>query len=178
MNFPTAPIDIAFYIVSFVILTMAIVTVSVRNILKSALFLIFSFLGTAILYLLLHAEFVAIAQVMVYVGGVVIFIIFTVLLTTHLGESFFTTRLPRVFIGSTLSIAFVYIMSHFLFKAPELATQAPGAPEGYSSLQNIGLRLLSTASDGFLIPFEIISVLLLMALISSIAIARKGKGGK
>ena len=73
LAFPTGGMDLAFYVVALFILVTAVCTVAVKNILQSAVFLIFSFVGTAILYLLLHAEFTALAQVMVYVGGVVIF---------------------------------------------------------------------------------------------------------
>ena len=113
--FPLGGMDLAFYAVAFIILVTAVCTVAVKNILQSAVFLIFSFVATAILYLLLHAEFTALAQVMVYVGGVVIFVVFTILLTSRLGE------------------------------------------------------------DGFVIPFEVVSILLLMTLICAITIARKGK---
>ena len=75
--FPMGGMDFAFYAVAIVMLVTAVFTVAVKNILQSAVFLIFSFVATAILYLLLHAEFIALAQVMVYVGGVVIFVVFT-----------------------------------------------------------------------------------------------------
>ena len=68
-TFPLGGMDIAFYAVAIVMLVTAVFTVAVKNILQSAVFLIFSFVTTAILYLLLHAEFIALAQVMAYVGG-------------------------------------------------------------------------------------------------------------
>ena len=70
LSFPHGGMDIAFYAVAIVMLVTAVFTVAVKNILQSAVFLIFSFVTTAILYLLLHAEFIALAQVMVYIGGV------------------------------------------------------------------------------------------------------------
>ena len=82
LSFPMGGMDIAFYVVAFVILMTAVCCVAVKNILQSAVFLIFSFVTTAILYMLMHAEFIALAQVMVYVGGVVIFVVFTILLTS------------------------------------------------------------------------------------------------
>ena len=92
LSFPMGGMDIAFYVVAFVILMTAVCCVAVKNILQSAVFLIFSFVTTAILYMLMHAEFIALAQVMVYVGGVVIFVVFTILLTSHLGEEAFCLR--------------------------------------------------------------------------------------
>ena len=175
LMFPTSGIDIAFYAVAIVMLVTAVFTVAVKNILQSAVFLIFSFVTTAILYLLLHAEFIALAQVMVYVGGVVIFVVFTILLTSHLGEDAFTTKIPRIFAAFALSIAFVFIMIKCVLPVESLSSGAVSAPEGYSGLEQFALRLLGYGPDGFIIPFEVVSVLLLMTLICAITIARKTK---
>ena len=162
--FPTGGMDLAFYVVAFIILVTAVCTVAVKNILQSAVFLIFSFVATAILYLLLHAEFTALAQVMVYVGGVVIFVVFTILLTSRLGEDAFAVKIPRIFAAFALSIIFVLVMVKCLLPL-----------EGYASLKAFAFRLLGYGEDGFVIPFEVVSILLLMTLICAITIARKGK---
>ena len=175
LAFPMGGMDIAFYVVAAVILLTAICTVAVKNILQSAVFLIFSFVTTAILYLLLHAEFIALAQVMVYVGGVVIFVVFTILLTSHLGEDAFSTKIPRGFAAFALSIAFVFIMVKCILPTPELASGTVNAPENYSGLEPIAMRLLGYGTDGFIIPFEVVSILLLMTLICAITVARKSK---
>lgn len=173
--FPTGGMDLAFYVVAFIILVTAVCTVAVKNILQSAVFLIFSFVATAILYLLLHAEFTALAQVMVYVGGVVIFVVFTILLTSRLGEDAFAVKIPRVFAAFALSIIFVLVMVKCLLPIEGLSSGAVAAPEGYASLKAFAFRLLGYGEDGFVIPFEVVSILLLMTLICAITIARKGK---
>lgn len=175
LAFPMGGMDIAFYVVAAVMLFTAVCTVAVKNILQSAVFLIFSFVATAILYLLLHAEFIALAQVMVYVGGVVIFVVFTILLTSHLGEDAFATKIPRVFAAFALSIAFVLVMVKCILPTPELASGAVSSPENYSGLEPIAMRLLDYGPDGFIIPFEVVSILLLMTLICAITVARKSK---
>lgn len=175
LAFPMGGMDIAFYVVAFFMLATAVCTVAVKNILQSAVFLIFSFVGTAILYLLLHAEFTALAQVMVYVGGVVIFVVFTILLTSRLGEDAFAVKIPRVFAAFALSIIFVLVMVKCLLPIEALSTNAVAAPEGYASLKAFALRLLGYGTDGFVIPFEVVSILLLMTLVCAITIARKGK---
>ena len=172
LAFPTGGMDLAFYVVALFMLVTAVCTVAVKNILQSAVFLIFSFVGTAILYLLLHAEFTALAQVMVYVGGVVIFVVFTILLTSRLGEA---VKIPRVFAAFALSIIFTLVMVKCLLPIEALSTSAVAAPEGYASLKAFALRLLGYGPDGFVIPFEVVSILLLMTLICAITIARKGK---
>ena len=173
--FPMGGMDLAFYAVAFIILVTAVCTVAVKNILQSAVFLIFSFVATAILYLLLHAEFTALAQVMVYVGGVVIFVVFTILLTSRLGEDAFSVKIPRIFAAFALSIIFVLVMVKCLLPIEGLSNGVVAAPEGYASLKAFALRLLGYGDDGFVIPFEVVSILLLMTLICAITIARKGK---
>ncbi|SHI29122.1 NADH dehydrogenase subunit J [Fibrobacter sp. UWP2] len=175
LNFPLGGMDIAFYAVSIAMIIMAVMTVAVKNILQSAIFLIFSFVGTAILYLLLHAEFVALAQIMVYIGGVVIFVVFTILLTSHLGEDAFSTKIPRFFAAFTISISFVFVMIKCILPIPDLASGTSNAPEGFAGLEPFAMRLLGYGPDGFIIPFEIVSILLLMTLICAITIARKTK---
>ncbi|MBO7413753.1 MAG: NADH-quinone oxidoreductase subunit J [Fibrobacter sp.] len=178
LSFPLGGTDIAFYVVAFIILVTAVMTVAVKNILQSAVFLIFSFVTTAILYLLLHAEFIALAQVMVYVGGVVIFVVFTILLTSHLGEDAFTTKVPRIFTAFVISIAFVFVMIKCILPLPELSSGTVAAPDNYASLEQFALRLLGYGADGFVIPFEIVSILLLMTLICAITVARRSKEEK
>ena len=175
LAFPMGGMDIAFYVVAAVMLFTAVCTVAVKNILQSAVFLIFSFVATAILYLLLHAEFIALAQVMVYVGGVVIFVVFTILLTSHLGEDAFSTKMPRIFAAFALSLAFVFVMIKCILPVKMLSSGVVTAPEGYSGLEQFALRLLGYGPDGFIIPFEVVSVLLLMTLICAITVARKSK---
>lgn len=176
--FPLELTDIFFYIVAAMILVTAIFTISVKNVLQSAIFLIFSFVATAILYLMLHAEFIAIAQVMVYAGGVVIFVVFTILLTSHLGESTLAIKIPRTFVAGLLSVTFVFVMWRFLLQDASLSTSLPAASPDYASLESIALRLLSIQPGGFVISFELISVLLLVTLICSITVARKSKDKK
>ncbi|WP_407442659.1 NADH-quinone oxidoreductase subunit J [Fibrobacter sp.] len=171
--FPLGGMDIAFYAVAIVMLVTAVFTVAVKNILQSAVFLIFSFVATAILYMLLHAEFIALAQVMVYVGGVVIFVVFTILLTSHLGEDAFSTKIPRVFAAFALSASFVLVMVKCVLPTPKLSSGVVNSAADYSSLEQFALRLLGYDHSGFIIPFEVVSILLLMTLICAITIARK-----
>jgi len=175
LAFPMGGIDIAFYAVALVMIVTAVFTVAVKNILQSAVFLIFSFVATAILYMLLHAEFIALAQVMVYVGGVVIFVVFTILLTSRLGEDAFSTKIPRLFTAFALSITFVLVMVKCILPTPELSSGVVNSPAEYSSLENFAMRLLGYDQGGFIIPFEVVSILLLMTLICAITIARKTK---
>ncbi len=176
--FPLETVDIFFYIVSTIIIVIAILTVTAKNVLQSAIFLIFSFIGTAVFYLMLHAEFNAIAQVMIYAGGVVIFVVFTILLTSRLGETSLPIKIPRSFIAAVISLSLVFVMWRFLLPDASLIRTLPGANSDFASLESIAIRLLGIDANGFVIAFELISVLLLVTLICSITIARKSKENK
>ncbi len=164
--------DIVFYIVAAFMIIAAICTVVSKNVLRSAVYLIATFIGTAIFYILLQAEFMAIAQIMVYAGGVVIFIIFAILLTAHLGEDSLKTPVPKKFIALILALALIGVVTRLLIKAPDVLHAVPQNTITASSLTEYATRLLSPAANGLLIPFELISILLLTALIVSVTIAK------
>ncbi|MDR2731603.1 MAG: NADH-quinone oxidoreductase subunit J [Fibromonadaceae bacterium] len=167
--------DIFFYITAIVMVAGAFLTVLAKNILHSAVALIGVFFGTAVLYFLLSAEFIAVAQVMVYIGGVVVFIVFAILLTSRLGEKVLETRTLRkvvaAFFGITIAVLAVFILREahggLVIEENEFATLAA-----------IGKRLLSPESNGFLLPFEAISLLLLISLIGAVSIARTPQDDK
>jgi NADH-quinone oxidoreductase subunit J len=118
------------------------------------------------------AEFVAVAQVMVYIGGVVVFIVFAILLTSHLGEKTLETSRLRKILAVFFSIIVTVLAVTFL---KEIGEVAQTATEDFASLAAIGKRLLSPSDSGFLLPFEAISLLLLISLIGAVTIARTFK---
>jgi len=164
--------DIFFYITAVVMVAGALLTVLVRNILHSAVALIGTFFCSAILYFLLSAEFMAVAQVMVYIGGVVVFVVFAILLTSRLGETAPKIRISRKFAALFFSIT-VAVLAVKLLKEINGITQT--AADGFASLSAIGKRLISTDETGFLLPFEAISLLLLISLIGAVTIAHTNK---
>jgi NADH-quinone oxidoreductase subunit J len=118
---------------------------------------------------LLSAEFLAVAQVMVYIGGIVVFIVFTILLTCSLGERSLEIGTLRKVIAVVFSVA-VAVLAVLLLKNAHGIAQMPN--EHFASLAEIGKRLLAADSNGFLLPFEAISLLLLISLIGAVTIAR------
>jgi len=166
--------DIGFYIVALTMLVCGIWAVTARNMLHAALALIGAFFGTAILYLMLAAEFIAVAQVLVYIGGVVIFVIFTILLTTRLGDKADIAPGMRKLLAFSLSAVLLGTFLHALNRAGVLVgVKDASAEPGFASIQAFGLRFLDPGTHGFLVPFEIISLLLLISVIGAIIIARK-----
>jgi NADH-quinone oxidoreductase subunit J len=161
--------DILFYATAVIMVAAALLTVLARNILHSAVALICAFFGTAVLYFLLSAEFMAVAQVMVYIGGVVVFVVFTILLTSRLGEHVQGVSFARKIFAVVFSIL-VVILSVALLK--EFGTASQNMAEDFATLYAIGKRLLSPSENGFLLPFEAISLLLLISLIGAVTVAR------
>ncbi len=163
--------DSLFYLLAAGIVLFSILVVSLPNLLHAALALIASFASTAGLYILLKAEFVAMAQVMVYIGGVVIFIVFAILLTTQLGERFLSSG--KITKGLSLALSALVFFGIFYFATcPPLPAGTP-ADANAGSLTQVGIRLMSIGKDGFIVPFEIISVLLIAAVVGAIVTARK-----
>lgn len=163
--------DTVFYLLSAVMLIGAIGVVTLRNILHAAMSLVGTFFTTAILYLGMKAEFVAITQVLVYIGGIVVFVIFSILLTTRLGESHLPASARRKVFAGILALALLGFLGYLLMGAG--FGDAVAGTERIASLDDIGVRLLKPQPGGFLVPFEIISVLLLAAMIGAIVVARR-----
>lgn len=158
---------IVFWILAVVIVTSGMLVVSLRNIFHCALSLILCLSAVAGIYILLDAEFLAAAQVLIYVGAVAILIVFTVMLTTDLGsrKTFQTNQ--------NGTIAFV-VCTIFAIGAPWLIMKTgvwpnPKVGEFPDNVGAIGKYLMTD----FMLPFEVVSVLLLAALIGAIVLARK-----
>jgi len=137
-----------------------------RNILHTSLALLFSLMGVAGLYVFLSADFVAVAQVLIYIGGVLVLILFAVMLTNRIGEvNISNTSLGWV--GGALLAAVTTIL--VLAVALEVPWRVrPGRPLAVTTA-TMGNALLQR----WLLPFELVSLILLATLIGAIVIARK-----
>ncbi|MFH0775707.1 MAG: NADH-quinone oxidoreductase subunit J [bacterium] len=155
--------EIAFYILSGMAVTSAILVVSLKNLVRAILALASLFLSIAGLYILLSAEFLGLVQILVYIGGVILLFLFLIMLTENLFEKTQVNFLQRI-TGALLILSLFAIFFSIFRKQPFQAI-----PNVNYSIQEIG-RLLMT---DYLIPFEVVSLLLLVALIGAIVIARK-----
>jgi NADH-quinone oxidoreductase subunit J len=166
--------DILFYILATVLVTLSCCAVSLPNILHSALALIGSFIITAALYIMLQIELLALAQIMLYIGGIVVFMLLIILLTTGLGVD---NKLSKVNIGKWLGNGLITgaLFTGLLYFFTENSSNLPDVAASKTALitiDQIGIRLLST-TNGFIVPFEVVSLLLLTALVGAVVIARK-----
>ena len=164
---------IIFYIIAAMILSTGIVAVTSRKIFRAAIALLFSLVGIAGLYFWMNVNFIAAVQIIVYVGGIVVLIIFSIFLTQKSGEEMpraITTRKIFSILAALLGFAFTFrLISLNGFKPIE------GVNTFDVDVAQIGTQMLSTTEYGFVLPFEAISMLLLAAMIGCIVIAIKSK---
>lgn len=171
-------IMIIFVLLSIFILGAAVAVVTVKNIIHSALWLIGSFFGVAALYLLMEAEFVAVVQVLVYVGAISILILFAIMLTRHVTGEGVRQLYQRWWIALIVAVALFGVLIVPTVVNYEWSTVAPAAagqqPPPLSSSVEIGTAFMRE----YLLPFEIASVLLLVALVGAIVIAFEERSGR
>ena len=161
---------IIFYLLAAMTVGCGVIAVSTRQIFRAAISLLFSLVGVAGIYFWMDYQFIAAVQIIVYVGGIVVLIIFSIFLTQQSGDKLPIQKLGRklfallaVFCGFALTI--VQIFQHSFTKT----TAAPVAV----TVRNIGEELIALDKNGYALPFEVVSMLLLAALIGCIVIAMR-----
>lgn len=144
-----------------------------RNAVYAALYLIVNFVCVAIFYLLLGGAFIAVSQVAVYAGAIMVLFLFVIMLlgAEKLGESesLAWQRPLAIILGLGLIVETLYV----LFFQTEQITAASTLPEGFGSPASIGTVLFQE----YLLPFEVTSILLLVAMIGAIVLTRRVKKG-
>jgi len=160
---------IIFYFFAAITLGSACIVVFSRNIVRAAFALLFAFFGVAGIYIFLLADFIAITQLLIYVGGIMVLILFGVMLTSHQSNVDAKTgtiqTLPAILIAACVGGGLVWI---FWITDWKVNSQLP-VIETTAAL--IGELLLTK----YLLPFEVASVVLLVALIGAAMIARRDK---
>jgi NADH-quinone oxidoreductase subunit J len=161
-----------FFIFSAIIVVFSILTVTSRRILRAATFLLFVLVSTAGLYFMLRFNFLAAIQLTLYAGGIVVLIIFSILLTSHVGAKLEMPALTKKIFAliATAAGATLCIFTILQYRFPETAIIS-----GRTNIDDIGKALTNTGKFGYALPFEVISILLLAAMIGSIVIAKKRK---
>ncbi len=163
--------DITFYAFALVTIVSAIGVVFSRSIVYAAFSLLFAFFGVAALYVLLAADFIAITQILLYVGGILVLIIFGIMLTSRANSVEMKKGLlsiaPSVVLAGVIAGTLIGVLT--TTKWPSAGT-APAE----ETAKPIGALLMTK----FVLPFELASVLLLVALVGAVIIARREKGRK
>ena len=161
--------QIIFYILSAFILGTAVLSVTTNKIFRSAIWLLFSLIGIAGLYFWLQVEFIAAVQIVVYVGGIVVLIIFSIFLTQQAGREMSKPPLLRT-IASVLAVLFGFALSYYLIYKNDFKA---GDKRFDWSVNKIGTQMLGTGENGYALPFEVVTILLLAAMVGCIVIAIK-----
>ena len=164
MNLFNSLASASFYAVLAGVLATAVLTVTARNLFHAAIFLAFTLIGTAVIYFFIRAEFLAGIQILLYVGAIMTLVIFAIMLTSRIGDpSVPQSNRQGIPVLMALAAAGVFLIS-LIIKMPwntVLAAQKIDAAE-------LGKALMRE----FVFPFEIISIVLLAAMIGAIVIAR------
>ncbi len=169
--------DYLFYALATALVAFSLLAVSLPNLLHGAISLIGAFFATAALYIVLQLEFVALAQIMLYIGGIIIFMLIIILLTTGLGvENRHQVPVSRRLAGAGVSAVLLFGLLSAIGGKPSAVLVEDVQRAAPVSMDDIGLRLLSTSKEGFIVPFELISILLLVALVGAVVIARRDNG--
>lgn len=163
--------QVIFGILAVVVVIFSILTVTTRRMLRSATFLMFVLFATAGIYLLLDYHFLAAVQVGVYAGGILVLLIFSIFLTSNVGDKVEKVPLKKKIPSLFVAIGGIILCSFVIFKGGlKIAETLTG---GEIDMKTIGTALMGTEKYQYLLPFEAISILLLACIIGGILIARK-----
>jgi NADH:ubiquinone oxidoreductase subunit 6 (subunit J) len=158
-----------FLLVALVILVSALKVVTERNLIHAALWLVVTLFGIAVLFAMLNAGFLAVVQVMVYIGAIAILFIFAVMLTQRELVQKIAPLNPRWPVGALIALATFGALGWMLRVWQGLPQQAAALPADADTLRLLGEALVSP--QAFALPFEVASVLLVAALVGAVYIA-------
>lgn len=166
--------DYVFYSLAAILLFAGLRVITARNPVHAALFLVLAFFTAAGIWLLLEAEFLAIALVLVYVGAVMVLFLFVVMMLDinldKLREGFWAYLPMAGFIGVLMAVEMVMVLGGKHFGIERVSTPVPH-PAGYSNTAELGRQLYTD----YLLPFELASVVLLVAIIAAIVLTLRDR---
>ncbi len=161
--------QVFFLLIGALILFSAFMVVTTRKLLHAALWLVSALFGVAILFAFLQASFLAVVQVVVYIGAIAILFIFAVMLTRR--ELLDRDQRARSawWIAALLALLMFAGLLFLIYQQPDVWRTAQAIPSNVDTLRNLGSALVSP--DAFVLPFEVASVLLLAALVGAVYVA-------
>lgn len=161
--------QIVFLLVALFTLSSGVMVVTTRNLVHAALWLVSTLFGVAVAYALLNAAFLAVVQVVVYIGAIAILFIFAVMLTRKEMRDQGPQMNQNWWAGALLSV-FVFVGLFFLLQGwSGLSRTASEMPVGFDAISELGNALISP--DAYVLPFEVASVLLVAALVGAVYVA-------
>lgn len=165
--------DIIFYVFALITIASAFVVVFSRNIMYAAFSLLFTFFGVAALYVLLHADFLAVTQVLIYVGGILVLLLFGVMLTNKVVsvdmKSGTMNTVPALVLAAVVAGSLAGLFYSTWSTLPGVLDNTKTLP--LSTSKPLGEMLMTN----YVLPFEVASVVLLVALVGAAFTARRGR---
>jgi NADH-quinone oxidoreductase subunit J len=168
-----SPEQLIFIIVAAVTFLAAISVVTSRNLIHSALWLILTFFGVAIFYVLLDAGFFALIQVAVYIGAISILFIFAAMLTRRVMQDTGLQTNQHWYLGGIIALLLLAGLVMVLTNWPGYSTATPQAADLSGKISQLGLALVSP--DQYVVPFELASILLVAGMVGAIFVAGEKK---
>ena len=166
---------ILYCVTAIVIAVFSVMTVRSRKILRSATYLLFVLLATAVMYFQLGYQFLGAVQIAVYAGGIMVLFVFSILLTHRPDDKTSMLTSHKRIIGISCSVIGAVLLLAALFTMPvaQDITLTDALSRSDVNMEQIGTALLGTGKFQYLLPFEAVSVLLLACIIGGIVVARK-----
>lgn len=168
-----SPIQIIFLIAAISTLSAAIMVVTTRNLVHANLWLIVTLFGIAVFFVLLNAGFLAVAQVIIYIGAIAILMIFAIMLTRRLATESRSQINQNWGWAALIALVLFGGLIWMLTTWQGFSTTMPTMSAGADPLHALGTALVSP--DGYVLPFEVASVLLLSAMVGAIMVAWERK---
>jgi NADH-quinone oxidoreductase subunit J len=165
--------QLIFFLTALVTLAAAFLVVTTRNLVHSALWLILTLFGVGVFYVLLNAGFFAVVQVVVYIGAIAILFIFAAMLTRRMMQDSGPQINRGWWIGVLVGIVLFAGITTVLLAWPGITINQPEISDASAIISRLGQALVSP--DGYLIPFELASVLLVAAMIGAIYVSLEKK---
>ena len=162
---------IVFYILALIMIVCAIASVTSRQMLRSVVYLLFVLIGVAGIYFLIDYNFLAAVQLTVYAGGIIVLVIFSVLLVHHIEMELEMAKLSKKILTGLVCLIGLGVFLSVIYSTNFIVVENSKTTD----VTDIGMGLLSYGAGGFILPFEVISIILLAAIIGAIII---GKGDK
>lgn len=167
------PEQLIFLVVAAVTLVAAILVVTSRNLIHSALWLILTFFGVAIFYVLLNAGFFAVIQVVIYIGAIAVLFIFAAMLTRRVMQDAGPQTNRNWWLGVVIAVLLLAGLTLVLNNWQGFTTAAPALTNQAGLISQLGLALVSP--DQYVLPFELASILLVAGMIGAIYVAGEKK---
>ncbi len=171
---------VAFYVIAVVMVASALAVVLLRNIVRAALFLAVFFGAAAGIYVLLNAEFIAIVQVLIYAGAVTILVLFAIMLTRNAMSANANPFAGQWWLAGiiciVLTVGIIYAVDSSkmaLVATVDTTANLVNAGAAHGSIVRLGQLLYSPFDYSFVLPFEIASIVLLVAIVGAIVIGRE-----